>query len=70
MSVEEFEIVVRGKLSPALASALVGFDVNHCTDGLTHLVGPVPDQAKIHGLFQTLSDFNIELVSVNPVSRD
>jgi hypothetical protein len=68
VSVDEFEIVVRGRLSPALAMALEGFDVSHCTDGLTHLVGPVPDQAKIHGLFQILSNFNIELVSVNPVT--
>ncbi|MGA3147802.1 MAG: hypothetical protein ABSF33_10020 [Acidimicrobiales bacterium] len=67
MSVERFEIVVRGKLSPDLVTALDGFDVSHCTDGLTHLVGPVPDQAKIHGLFRSLNDLNIELVSVNPV---
>ena len=46
---------------------MAGFDVSHCTDGLTHLVGPVPDQAKIHALFSTLRDLNIELVSVNPV---
>jgi hypothetical protein len=67
--VERFEIVVRGRLSPELATALDGFDVSHCTDGLTHLVGPVPDQARIHGLFRMLSDLNIELVSVNPVAE-
>ena len=66
---ERFEIVVRGRLSPNLVTALDGFDVSHCTDGLTHLVGPVPDQAKIHGLFHTLSDLNIELVSVNPIGQ-
>ena len=65
--VEKFEIVVRGRLSPHLEAAMAGVDVSHCTDGLTHLVGPVPDQAKIHALFGTLRDLNIELVSVNPV---
>lgn len=69
MPVERFEIVVRGRLSPHLVTALDGFDVSHCTDGLTHLVGPVPDQARIHGLFRLLSDLNIELVSVNPVAE-
>ena len=68
MPVERFEIVVRGRLSPSLVAALDGFDVSHCTDGLTHLVGPVPDQAKIHALFGLLIDLNIELVSVNPVT--
>ena len=67
MAVERFEIVVRGRLSPQLVAALDGFDVSHCTDGLTHLVGPVPDQSRIHGLFRMLIDLNIELVSVNPV---
>jgi hypothetical protein len=67
--VERFEIVVRGRLSPELVTALDGFDVSHCTDGLTHLVGPVPDQARIHGLFRMLSDLNIELISVNPVAE-
>ena len=69
MPVEMVEIVVRGRLSPTLVAALGGFDVSHCTDGLTHLVGPVPDQARIHSLFRILSDLNIELVSVNPVSE-
>lgn len=69
MPVERFEIVVRGELSPRLVVALDGFDVSHCTDGLTHLVGPVPDQARIHSLFRILSELNIELVSVNPIGE-
>jgi hypothetical protein len=67
--VERFEIVVRGELSPTLVTALDGFDVSHCTDGLTHLVGPVPDQARIHSLFRILSELDIELVSVNPIGE-
>jgi hypothetical protein len=66
--VDTFEVVVRGRLSPPLATALKGFEVSRCADGLTHLVGPVPDQAKIHGLFSILGELNIELVSVNPVA--
>jgi hypothetical protein len=68
VSPENFEIVVRGELSPGLLEAIDGFDARYCTDGHTHLVGEIPDQAKIHGLFQLLLDLNIELVSVNPVT--
>jgi hypothetical protein len=67
---EKFEIVVKGRLSPTLLLAIDGFEVMHCTDGLTHLVGFVTDQATLHTLFQFLRDLNIELVSVNPVTED
>jgi hypothetical protein len=69
LSPEELEIVVRGKLSPALLASISGFDASYCTDGHTHLVGLVPDQARLHGLFNALHDLNIELVSVNPVRK-
>jgi hypothetical protein len=68
VSPEKFEIVVRGELSPTLLEAIDGFDAHYCTDGHTHLVGVVPDQARIHRLFQLLLDQQIELVSVNPVT--
>jgi hypothetical protein len=67
VSPEVFEIVVRGRLSPALLASISGFEATHCTGGQTHLVGVVPDQARIHALFSALLDLNIELVSVNPV---
>lgn len=62
-----FEIVIKGRLSPTLAAAIEGFDVSHCDHGLTHLLGWVSDQARLHGTLQLLRDLNIELVSVNPV---
>jgi hypothetical protein len=44
-----------------------GFEVSRCEQGLTHLVGWVPDQARLHGTLEMLRDLNIELVSVNPM---
>ena len=67
MPSEKIEIVVRGRLSPALLKAMKEFETSYCTDGLTHLVGAVPDQDRFQVLFQLLLDLNIELVSVNPV---
>ena len=51
-----FEIVVKGRLSPTLVAALDGFEVSRCDDGMTHLVGWVPDQAGLHGLLERLRD--------------
>ena len=62
-----FELVVKGRLSPTLIAAMDGFEVSRCDLGLTHLVGWVPDQARLHGVLELLRDLNIELVSVNPV---
>lgn len=67
MGADSFEIVVRGRLSPTLVVALDGFEVSCFDDGLTHLVGFVPDQSRLHSLLELLRDLNIELVSVNPV---
>jgi hypothetical protein len=66
LSAQSFEIVVKGRLSPALVVAIDGFEVSGVEDGRTTLVGWVPDQARLHGTFELLRDLNIELVSVNP----
>ena len=60
-----YEIVVRGRLSPTLIAAFDGFDVTRFENGSTHLVGWVRDQARLHSTFELLRDLNIELVSVN-----
>jgi hypothetical protein len=66
LNAERFEIVVKGRLSPTLIAAIDGFEVSRCDLGLTHLVGWVPDQARLHSTLEMLRDLNIELVSVNP----
>jgi hypothetical protein len=67
---ETYEIVIRGTLSPAVLAAFPGFDVTEVERGFTHLVGTVPDQARLHGLLDTVASLNIELVSVNPRAPD
>lgn len=65
MGATRFEIVVKGRLSPTLTAAIEGFEVSRCDGGLTHLVGWVTDQARLHSTLELLRDLNIELVSVN-----
>jgi len=67
MTGRTFEIVVGGVMSPALASAVEGFEIRCVVRGRTHLVGCVPDQASLHGTLELLRDLNIELISLNPL---
>jgi hypothetical protein len=64
LATQTFEIVVKGRLSPALVAAINGFEVTNCEHGMTHLVGSVPDQSRLHGTLELLRDLNIELSSV------
>ena len=66
---EAYEIVIKGRLSEPLADLIDGFHVTKVERGKTHLVGTVPDQAKLQGILTIFGNLNIELVSVNPVSR-
>ena len=70
MGAETFEIVVRGTLSLSLVAALNGFTVNRIEHGMTHLVGPVLDQAQLLGVLEGLRDLTIELISVNRVTPE
>jgi len=67
MSAGTFEIIITGTLSPAFVAAFDGFTATTSPQGLTHLVGWVPDQAKLHGALGLLRDLGIDLVSVTRV---
>ena len=63
-----FEIVINGTLSEPVFSLIDGFQISRSEHGLTHLVGSVPDQAKLRGLLLLFGNLNIEIVSVNQVA--
>jgi hypothetical protein len=65
-----FEVIVRGRLSPALLAAFGEFKATHFDRGLTHLIGHLPDHEGLYRLFGLLRDLNIELVSANPVRKE
>jgi hypothetical protein len=62
---QRYEVVIKGRLSPTLISALDGFEVTRFEGGLTHLVGWVTDQTLLHSRLEVLRDFNVELISLN-----
>ncbi|MHA7268801.1 hypothetical protein [Arthrobacter sp. HLT1-20] len=67
MGTSSFEIVIKGSISAPVVALIDGFRVSRCENGLTHLLGSVPDQAKLRGILLLFGNLNIELVSVNPV---
>jgi hypothetical protein len=60
-----FRIVVRGELSPRYVPAFQGLTLA-TGDGQTAIVGPVTDQAHLHGPLNRIGDLGLELISVNP----
>jgi hypothetical protein len=63
-----YEIVVKGRLSPTLIAGIKGFEAVRSEDGSTHFVGWISDQSRMHGVIETLRDLNVELISINPAS--
>lgn len=66
MPIHTFEVIVRGRLSPALLAAFDGCDAA-IEGGLTRLTCLEGNQDALYRLFRLLQDLNIELVSVNSV---
>ena len=60
-----YRIVVRGELSPRYAPAFEGMTLA-TGDGQTAIIGPVIDQAHLHGLLNRVGDLGLDLISVNP----
>lgn len=59
-----YRIVVRGELSQRYLPAFEGMTLA-AGDGQTAIIGPVVDQAHLHGLLDRVSDLGLELISVN-----
>jgi hypothetical protein len=60
-----YRIVVRGELSQRYLPAFEGMTLS-TGDGRTTIIGPVIDQAHLHGLVNRIGDLGLELISVNP----
>jgi hypothetical protein len=61
------EIRVKGHLDARWADRFGGMTIVLAENGDTLLIGPVIDQAALHGLLRRGRDLGLPLVSVNPV---
>jgi hypothetical protein len=62
---EVYQIVIQGHLSDQWSDWFDGFTITLDERGQTILVGPVIDQAALHGVLKKIRDLGIVLISVN-----
>lgn len=59
-----YDIVVEGPLAVEWSGWFADLTVHTGPDGQTHLSGPIPDQAALHGVLIRIRDLNLILVSL------
>ena len=65
-----YEIRFKGHLSSYRAQVFEGLEMTQGPDGETVLIGPVIDQAALHGILSKIRDLGVPLLSVNRLSQD
>jgi hypothetical protein len=60
-----YAIRVRGALDPGWSSWFEGMAVHSDRPGESVIVGPVVDQAALHGLLERLRDLGLPIISVH-----
>jgi hypothetical protein len=62
---DNYEIILQGHLSNQWSDWFDGFTIALDQRGWTTLVGPVIDQAALHGVLKKIRDLGMPLISVN-----
>jgi hypothetical protein len=67
---DTYELRVKGRLDDRWSDSLGGLVVQPQRDGTTLLVGPVADQAALHGVISRIRDLGLPLLSVTRTGWD
>jgi len=67
MPQELYQITVKGHLDNRWANWFEGLTITREDNGETRLIGPVVDQAALHGLLRKVRDLGLPLLSVTRV---
>ncbi len=64
-----YEFRIAGQLSDRWSERLGGLAVQRREDGTTTLVGPVRDQADLHGIFIRMRNLGLSLLSLRRLTQ-
>jgi hypothetical protein len=62
---QDYEIRLRGHLNARWADWFDGLTLTQQSDGTTLLIGPIVDQAALHGVLGKVRDLGLPLIAVN-----
>jgi hypothetical protein len=65
-----YQIRVKGHLDPRWSAWFDGLAVTQLENGETILIGPLGDQAALHGVLAKVPDLGLELLSVNSAESE
>ena len=66
---EIYEIRLKGHLDARWADRFGAMTIVLADNGETHLIGPVIDQAVLHGLLKKVRDLGLPLISINRIAH-
>ena len=66
---DTYRVRVRGHLDDRWSESLGGLDIHLQEDGTTVLVGPIVDQAALHGVIIRIRDLGLPLLSLKRVAE-
>lgn len=67
---EIYLIRVQAYLDSKWAEWFYGMDITYGRDGVTTLMGSLPDQTVLHSVLDRIRDMNLQLISVNKIVPD
>lgn len=64
-----YEITIRGHLEKRWAPWFENLLFSYGADGTTILRGPLADQAALHGVLNSISNLNLQLISIQTIEK-